>query len=57
MRVKEFIDSDTRCWKIDEIREVFGDDICEKIILIPLSLEPIDDCITWRMTSNSGFTM
>jgi hypothetical protein len=56
-KVAYLINLDSKCWKIDLIKEVFSEDEAQVISNIPLSPLLPQDRLIWRGTTNGVFTV
>ncbi|KAA3485194.1 RNA-directed DNA polymerase [Gossypium australe] len=56
-KVAELIDESSRNWKTELIGSTFSEDVAERILRIPLVIEPHNDILAWRGESLGEFTV
>lgn len=56
-KVQELIDSDTRTWRADMLKDIFSREEVDLIAQIPISLGNSSDTLIWRDTSNGQFAV
>ncbi|XVF18597.1 hypothetical protein REPUB_Repub11eG0036600 [Reevesia pubescens] len=57
MRVASLIDEDTRCWKVNEVMELFEQNEAEMILTTPLSRTSCPDTLIWSSSETGMFTV
>lgn len=53
--VVDLINSETRCWKMDEVLAAFGVEIATTLFCISISWIPYTDRLIWRLANNGEF--
>nr|XP_051200174.1 uncharacterized protein LOC127313744 [Lolium perenne] len=56
-KVSSLIDDNNASWKEDKVREMFQEEIAEKILKIPISSEGCKDFASWPHSKNGTYTV